>query len=186
MRSEALMMNLSASQMLDLWKMRSGYSVARRDCAIERDDGIDVDEYFTLEMNRWYAQLLAEAPVEWLPVEDLAAELGVTTDACGVVEAVVPACCVRPVEWHVEGWKRDVVTFHPAGSPEALRQGVEWLRGSAERPVAVVSTGKVTLYSVKPGSEAVVDKALCVVRPADGSFRFSQAALATLPDVRQA
>ena len=37
-----------------------------------RDDGIDLDAWLALRLEQWYAQLLMTAPVEWLPVEDVA------------------------------------------------------------------------------------------------------------------
>lgn len=67
------MINLSEDEMLDLWKTRIGLMQARRDCTIEREDGIDLDGELLVEIQQWYATLLATAPVEWLPTEDLAA-----------------------------------------------------------------------------------------------------------------
>ena len=175
------MMSLSAQEMLDLWKLRSGYVVARRDCEVERTDGVDLDGMLMSQIGQWYAGLLATAPVDWLPVEDVAARVAVEADAEGVVAATLPGCCVRPVAWRLRGWSRDVTTFHDAGSAEALRQGVRWLRGNACRPVAVAEATGLRLYSIVPGTQPVVERALCVVRPADGVFTFATAALATIP-----
>lgn len=176
-----MLMSLTESEMLDLWKLRVGLTPALRDCSVERDDGLDLDSKLTTDIRQWYATLLATAPVEWLPVEDVAADVTATTDSSGVVTATMPDRAVRPVEWHLDGWASDAVEFHSPTSVTAKQQAVEWLRGGGSRPVAVLGQNQLKLYSVDPGTEGTVDKALCVVMPDDGSYQFSQEALATLP-----
>ena len=176
------MINLTEEEMLELWKTRLRLLPARRDCAVERDDGIDIDNVLLTDIREWYARLLAGGSVQWLPVADLSAEVECATDDEGVVTAQLPPQCVRPVEWKPAGWKRGVVQFHAVGSYTDMCQRNIYLRGDALAPVAVLHDDRLVLYSVEPGTAAVVEQARCVVRPADGSYCFHEAALSTMHD----
>ena len=177
-----LMINLDEGEMLELWKKRLRLLPVRRDCSIERDDGIDVDEVLLLDIREWYAQLLATGKVAWLPVDDLHSEVSCDVDDEGVVTAMLPPSCVRPVEWRLKGWECSVVQFFQPGSLKAMCQRNVYLRGDVCSPVAVLHDDRLMLYSVEPGEAAEVVKARCVVRPADGSYRFSEAAMSTMHD----
>lgn len=176
------MMNLTEEEMLELWKTRLRLLPARRDCTIERDDGIDIDSVLMLDIREWYARLLVGGNAGWLPVEDLSHEAECETDDEGVVMVQLPPGCVRPVEWKLAGWKNSVVQFHAPGSYKAMCQRNIYLRGDAVSPVAVLHDDCLVLYSVEPGTVVVVEQARCVVRPADGSFCFHEAALSTMHD----
>lgn len=177
-----LMMDLTEDEMLELWKSRFRLLPARRDCTIEREDGIDIDAVLLTDIREWYAGLLLKGDVEMLPVEDLSKELFADVSTDGVVTVPLPACCVRPVEWHVEGWERSVTRFYHPSTVEARCQNNFYLRGDTYNPAAVIFEDRLVLYSVKPGVDALVDKALCVVRPAGGHYKFNEAALATIWD----
>lgn len=183
MKCNAMMMNLTEQDMLELWKMRLGLTQSRRDCVIEREDGEDFDAKLLMDIRQWYASLLASAVTDWLPVEDVSDKLDVKTSDDGVVTVVLPDNCVRPVAFHVRGWKCDAAQFHVSGTIVAKQQDVEWLKGDSSRPIAVVDDTVISLYSVKSGEKAVVDKALCVVKPTDGSYIFSEEALQTMPNI---
>ena len=47
------MMDLSADEMLELYKTMTHLAPVRRECTIERDDGIDLDAWLTLRLPRW-------------------------------------------------------------------------------------------------------------------------------------
>lgn len=176
------MMTLSEAEMLELWKTRLRLLPVRRDCVIERDDGIDIDAVLLLDIREWYARLLAGGNVDWLPVEDLCDDVSAEVDVEGVVTAMLPPGCVRPVEWMLEGWERSVVEFYRAGSYKAMCQNNIYLRGDETCPVAVLHDNCVKLYSITPGDDVTVSMARCVVRPSDGSYRFDEAALSTMQD----
>jgi hypothetical protein len=180
MRREKLMMRLSAAEMLALWKLRLHLLPARRDCEVEREDGIDIDALLKSQISQWYSRLLAEAPSTWLPIADLAADIVLTTAADGVVTARIPARCVRPVEFQLEGWSRPVSDFIAPDSAEALLQQSAFVRGGSCTPVAVLYEDEIRLYSVKAGTSAVLSRALCVVAPDDGYYEFSEEALGTI------
>ena len=114
--NDNMMFNLDEEEMLELWKTRLRLLPARRDCTIERDDGIDIDQVLLLDIKEWYAWLLWHGDASLLPVEDLSGDVSPQIDDEGVVTVLLPSVSV----------------------------------------------------------------ARCVVRPADGSYRFSQAALSTM------
>lgn len=181
MECETLMMDLSEQQMLDLWKLHSGYVTPRRDCEIERDDDVELDTLLLYRIKTWYANLLLTAPPDLLPTEDVSKLCSITVGSDGVARMLLPGHCVRPLAVRLDCWNREVTEFHQPGSHADLRQSVTWLRGNAAMPVAVVHGNELWLYSVADGSTAKVDKMVCVVRPADGSYRLSEAALRTIP-----
>ena len=182
MRSKSFLMELTEEEMLEMWKLRVGLMPARRDCTVEREDGLDLDGKLLVDIKQWYAQLLATGPVEWLPVEDVSGDVTAESDSTGVITAVMPDRCVRPVSWHVAGWAVDVTRFEEPDSVVARQQSLEWLRGGGARPVAVLREDAVLLYTTDSPEDFTIDKALCVVRPDDGSYQFSQEALATIPN----
>lgn len=181
METANLFFDLSEQEMLALYKTMTHLTEVRRDCIVERDDGIDLDAWLTLRLQQWYAQLLTTAPVEWLPVEDVRADVTLTTALHGVVTATVPPHCVRPVEWRLEGWHASVTHFLSPQDPLARLQLTPWTRGNAYSPAVIDHGDHLVLYSVPPESVPVLVVARCVVRPTDGHYRFHQAALATLP-----
>lgn len=80
-------------------------------CAIERTDGIDIDELLLIHIRKWYASLLLSAPDGIVPVEDVKDRLSVMVADNGVVTAMVPPECVRPVEWKLKAWQKSVTLF---------------------------------------------------------------------------
>lgn len=181
MKCESMMMNLSELEMLNLWKLHHGYTTPRRDCALERDDDAELDSLLLDEMRAWYANLLLTASPDLLPVEDVTKDCIVTKMAEGMVEMKLPSRCVRVIAVRLSAWKRDATAVCAAGTEADLRQSVEWLRGTVQHPVAIAGEGnELRLYTVPTGAEAEAEKVLCVVRPADGSYQFSQLLLGSL------
>ena len=169
--------------MLGLWKLLLHLKPDRRDCIVERDDGVSLDDWLLGQIDLWYAHLLATAPVEWLPVEDVASALSPSADAQGVVTVAVPERCVRPVEWLLAGWQAPVSAFiQPGTAAEQAEQNV-WTRSGKCRPAAVDYGDRLVLYSLDAGDAPVVTRARCVVRPADGTYVFHREALATVEDL---
>lgn len=180
--NDNMMIDLDEDGMLELWKTRLRLLPARRDCTIERDDGIDIDQVLLLDIKEWYAWLLWHGDMAWLPVEDLKSDVSPQIDDEGVVTVPLPSQCVRLVEWKLDGWRCSVAQFYRSGSYEALCQRNIYLRGDAFAPVAVLHDDRMVLYSLSPDDVPLVTMARCVVRPSDGNYRFAQAALATMHD----
>ena len=174
--------NLTESEMLALWKQVLHLDTPRRDCTVEWDDGIDLDALMLTHIKQWYAHQLATAPAHLLPVEDVSAQVTLTVSA-GLVAAVVPEQCVRPVEWRLAGWKRSVTEFLDPCSHEAMLQINEWTRGGDCNP-AIIDYG-FQLLMTSGSNTPQLALARCVVRPADGTYRFHSSLLNTIPEWKQ-
>lgn len=179
------MINLSESEMLKTWKRIMHIDTVRRECTIERDDGIDIDDLLINRLRQWYAHLLLTAPIELLPIEDLRAEVAVTADEQGVVTATLPERCVRPVEWQLAGWSHAVTHFAEPGSAIDVAQRSRWTRFGSQRPVAVKHDNHLLLYSIMPGITPTITQARCVAMPTDNRYLLHRDAMATLPGWEQ-
>lgn len=176
------MASMTEEQMLALWKSVLHLEDVRRDCSVERDDGIDVDSLLLTRIRQWYHHLLATAPLSWVPIDEVKAEATATADAAGVVTMQLPLRAVRPIEVRLGGWECAVADFHEPASRVSKLQQSSLTRGGCASPVAVDCGGGVLrLYSLPSGSAPVVETTRCVAWAADGSYRLAQAALDTIP-----
>ena len=82
--------NLNESEMLALWKQLMHLDTPRRDCAVEWNDGVDIDALLTTHIKQWYAQLLNTAPCHLLPVQDVKSDVLLQACIDGTVEATPP------------------------------------------------------------------------------------------------
>lgn len=186
MENSNQMMRLTGGELLALWKTHLRLDDVRRDCVVERDDGIDLDAWLMQHINRWYSRLLSTAPAEWLPVDDVKADVTLTLLSDGAVRASVPAQAVRPVEWQLDSWSRSVTEFAAPGSEDDKRQALPWLKGGACHPVAVDHGNHIMLFShTDAGTMPALSAARCVIRPADGQFVFHAQAMNTFPSLDQ-
>ena len=94
--------------MIEEWKIRTGYGDFRRDCTVERDDGLDINAYIEQRINVCYRKLLREAPFALLPIKNFAGDvkMQVMPDLSGFI--ALPNNCLRVSEIRVSGWKRMV------------------------------------------------------------------------------
>ncbi len=169
--------------MIDLWKQVMHLENQRRDCVVEWDDGIDIDALLLTHIKQWYAHQLNNAPVQQLPIVNLASQVPINTRD-GIVIATVPQQCVRPVEWKLAEWHRSVTEFIDPCSHEAMLQLNEWSRGGAYNP-AIIDYGFQMLLMSTASSSPQLELARCVVRPADGSYQFHSDLLSTIPEWSQ-
>ena len=144
-------MELSESEMLDLWKTMMQLQPAHYGCAIERTDGIDIDELLLIHIRKWYASLLLSAPDGIVPVEDVKDRLSVMVADNGVVTAMVPPECVRPVEWKLKAWQKSVTLFLQPNVPEAAYLHNEWTRPGVCDPAAVDYGIRIFLFTLPNG-----------------------------------
>lgn len=175
--------DLSEMEMLALWKQMLRVEPVRRECAVERDDGIDLDSYLVAHLQQWYARLLLTGPLEWLPVEDMSTKVNLMADADGVVTAMKPDGYVRAVEWMLGGWGHSVTQFLAPDDALALAQCSPWTRSGPCHPAIVEHDDRLLLYGIEPGTLPVLTMARCVAVPADGRYVMHRAALDTLPQL---
>ena len=173
-------MELSESEMLDLWKTMMQLQPAHYGCTIERTDGIDIDELLLIHIRKWYASLLLSAPDGIVPVEDVKDRLSVMVADNGVVTAMVPPECVRPVEWKLKAWQKSVTLFLQPNVPEAAYLHNEWTRPGVCDPAAVDYGNRILLFTLPDGELPIFDMARCVVRPTNGKYVFHTSVLESL------
>lgn len=177
MENTSQFMELSESEMLDLWKTMMQLQPAHYGCAIERTDGIDIDELLLIHIRKWYASLLLSAPDGIVPVEDVKDRLSVMVADNGVVTAMVPPECVRPVEWKLKAWQKGVTLFLQPNVPEAAYLHNEWTRPGVCDPAAVDYGNRILLFTLPDGELPIFDMARCVVRPTNGKYVFHASVL---------
>ena len=180
MENTSQFMELSESEMLDLWKTMMQLQPAHYGCTIERTDGIDIDELLLIHIRKWYASLLLSAPDGIVPVEDVKDRLSVMVADNGVVTAMVPPECVRPVEWKLKAWQKSVTLFLQPNVPEAAYLHNEWTRPGVCDPAAVDYGNRILLFTLPDGELPIFDMARCVVRPTNGKYVFHAAVLESL------
>ena len=166
--------------MLDLWKTMMQLQPAHYGCAIERTDGIDIDELLLIHIRKWYASLLLSAPDGIVPVEDVKDRLSVMVADNGVVTAMVPPECVRPVEWKLKAWQKSVTLFLQPNVPEAAYLHNEWTRPGVCDPAAIDYGNRILLFTLPDGELPIFDMARCVVRPTNGKYVFHASVLESL------
>lgn len=179
---ENAFITLNEQEMLDLWKTIMHLQQVRRDCVIERSDGIDIDQLLLIHIRQWYAHLLLTAPLEQVPVADVRDEVFLATDEQGIVTATLPERAVRPVEWRLQEWHRSVTQFLTPSSPQARLQASPYTRGGTWQPAIIQPEPSRLLLFSAPSLKPQLQLARCVARPADGSFSFHPSALSTIPD----
>lgn len=180
MENTSQFMELSESEMLDLWKTMMQLQPAHYGCTIERTDGIDIDELLLIHIRKWYASLLLSAPDGIVPVEDVKDRLSVMVADNGVVTAMVPPECVRPVEWKLKAWQKSVTLFLQPNVPEAAYLHNEWTRPGVCDPAAVDYGNRILLFTLPDGELPIFDMARCVVRPTNGKYIFHASVLESL------
>lgn len=174
-------LRFTEKEMIEEWKLRKRLVGGERECSVERDDAVDVDAILLREINAWYERLLAEAPVECLPVRDIAQEVEMTVGADCVAEIRLPDCCVRPLSLKLPGWSAAVSRFVTPTSAEAERQRHPFLRRGVQRPVCVGERGRITAYCTLPS--AVRPELLeAVCRPSAGSYELTERAWSVFPE----
>lgn len=166
--------------MLDLWKTMMQLQPAHYGCTIERTDGIDIDKLLLIHIRKWYASLLLSAPDGIVPVEDVKDRLSVMVADNGVVTAMVPPECVRPVEWKLKAWQKSVTLFLQPNVPEAAYLHNEWTRPGVCDPAAVDYGNRILLFTLPDGELPIFDMARCVVRPTNGKYIFHASVLESL------
>lgn len=174
------MLTLSQKEMLDLWKTRLNLTPARRDCNIEREDGIDIDKYLLERIDEWYAKLLSEAPDAWLPIKDIAQTLSYSISPNGVIRIAGDEEWIRPVKIQMKSWRRAITQFHSPNSFMALLQFNEYTCGGSENPVAIIMPTEILMYNAHNEYDTITE-ALFITRPAPGFYSFAESAMSLIP-----
>lgn len=178
-------LRLSRADMLAQWKMRRYLEPLRQDCLMSRSDGIDLDAYCVMEMRRWYLDLMATAPMEYLAPSDLTLTATVRRGEGNRGLITLPAGTVRIVRVKLSGWQREATVVTDMSSPLARLQRNRFSCGGVERPVALWSgEGSVLeLFSLPSlAGTPVVEALTAVVDPGPELYEFDERAWNMLPE----
>lgn len=168
------------ARLLEEWKLRSRLEPLRTDCVITRTDGIDMDTYLLRELRAWYMRELATAPVDTLPLTDIAPGLTMTRAPDGAGMVKLPAGCLRVVSVEMEGWHRPAVIVADPECAEAVAQTSPYSRGGVCRPVAVIYPDRMMLYT-PPADAKAPSSVLAVTEPPEGTYLLTERMLADMP-----
>lgn len=108
-----MLLTLTHSEMLKLWRTRAGLEPWRTDCTVERMEGIDADAIIEPRMRAWYLHLLDTALAELLPVDDAAASISLA-GGCGTL----PPHVRRLLALRLSSWSTSAL---PASAEHAAR-----------------------------------------------------------------
>lgn len=172
-------MIFTADDLISEWKMRRLLEPQRLDASLRRRDAIDLDAYVARCVDRWYRDLLSTAPASLLVLHDIAPRLVPAGFPRGGGRSyALPDDCLRLVEIEVSPSSPPALIAE-AGSPLALRQGCPFSCGGPAQPVAVVASGRFTLYGLPAGAEAP-SRVLAVLSTPEGIYELQPQALDTM------
>lgn len=175
-------MTLTHDQMLATWRLLKGYEPLRNDAAVTRTDGVDLDSLLSLEMEAWYCNALATAPLEMLEPVNIAFQVSYTINPDQSVTIPLPDNVVRIIGVKLDCWAHEARLLYP-GTDDAE---IEWQTSPYARagdcaPVVVVERNLLRLYSVPEGvTSPVITRLDVIARPDDGSYTFNPSLLNTI------
>ncbi len=169
------MLILTEDEMLNLWKLKKLMIPTRRDCAIERDDGIDIDQLLLLDIRGWYAALLAKGEAYLLPTADLSEHIVLTPINGNTSKFILPSNCCRPLELKLSTWNQSVFDFHAPNSFIAKSQRNEYMRAGEAYPICVQNDDEIIVSGYTPNDTITLMK--CVIRPENNKYIFAESCL---------
>lgn len=182
-----IMLNLTKKEMTELWLRLTRLEPLRADCRVTRSFGVDLEAIAAIEMRRWYLDLLASGPAEWLPVSDCADRAVLAVSDEGTLTVTVPEDCVRVLSLELYGWERPAEIVQP-GSRAARMQYNPFSAGGVAAPVAVLRPGGRTLeiHSPAAGAKSARLRSLeAVTDPGEEHYIFHEQALNTIKQIEQ-
>lgn len=175
-------MTLTQDEMLATWRLLNGYEPLRNDAAVTRTDGIDLDSLLRLEMEAWYCNALATAPIEMLEPKNIAFQVSYTLSSDRSVTIPLPGNIVRIIGVKLDCWAHQARLLYPSTDDTEIEwQSSPYSRAGDCAPVAVVGHDELRLYSVPEDVVSPVITHLNVIaRPDDGSYIFNPSLLNTI------
>lgn len=174
-------LNLSPSQMLDIWRLHTGYKPSLAESVFLRNDAIDTTAIHRSEMHRWYRRLLMEAPAEQLVAEDLSGIATLSADPDGHTLVGLPPEVVRILKVRLASWRRHARIVTSPTHILALRQNHPYTRATTSHPVAVFYDGELRLYPAATPDDTLLS--LCGVSYSEDEYRFDDSVLASIHPV---
>lgn len=176
------LITLTADELLSRYKLLGFYEPMLDSAAVELSPGVDLDRLLMMQIDAWYARQFHEAPKEILPVSEIAPLLTPERLPDGAAGVMLPEGTVRVISVMMDGWKRYAEIVSDPASPRARAQTNRYSRGGCSNPVAVATPdGRMTLYTPPPDKLALTS-VKAIVMPESGTYLFTPALLATLPN----
>ncbi len=170
---------LTADEMLERWKLAGLYEPLLTDASISCSDGMDLDRLLQLKIDSWYARQLMDAPLESLPLTEIADQLTLAMLPDGAARVSLPEGTLRVASAMMEGWMRPAAIIADPESPQALAQANPFCRGGAARPIAVINRdGSMNLYTPPPRVQPRLLSVRAVCLPEKGIYRVTDAMMA--------
>ncbi len=175
------LVTMSEAQMLQYVKRALGYLPERKDSVVTNDDDVDLDSILLDRIKVWYAEMLATAPVESLPVANLAPSMKCSINAYQTAYVTFSDNFVRPVAWRLSSWRKYVTHFYEPDEFMATLQDNDYFSAKRARCLAIRMVDKMLLYSAASDTDTL-EEALCVYRPTDGTYIIGRRLLDTIAD----
>lgn len=181
-------------EMLALWKRLRWLEPLRADAEVVRSDGTDLDALAETEMRQWYLRLLNEAPLEMLPLTDLASQamvrllpVGSCPDcfsaAAPLLEVSVPRTALRLARLQMVGMAVGTDILEDPSDPR-WRLAFNRFRRQSQPPAALWlrASSVILLPAPADGSLPGVTHLHAVVDPGPSLYRFQESALSALAE----
>ena len=160
---------LTREEMLELWRLRRHLKPLSLPASVTRADGLDSEALIESEMNRWYEEQLLTLPADRLPLSDVTQQCEITPQPDGSWLVTLPPSVIRVVAVEIEGWLKEAIIETDPASALATAQLNPFARGNEYNPVAVIQTGRMSVYT-PPANASQLKKVMCVARPASGTY----------------
>lgn len=138
--------------MLTYWKRRLRLKASA--AVVGEEDMTELDLKLLADIDSWYDDLLANAPVERLPVEDMKDEVSCRYISDNAAQIDLPERGVRLVSVRMHEWSCDEVECYSAYSAVARLQRNRLTRATVDEPVVLRRPGRIEVHGLEPPSSA--------------------------------
>lgn len=140
---------------------------------LQQTDGVDIDSYLDNILLPQLNELLLNAPVKLLPLQEVKDDVTIKMNIDGTGCVVMPTHLIRPAMLKMRGWNMSVTNFIDETHPLYELQFNAYTRGTPHAPVAVWRAGEngvsiIEYFSVGESNPThSIDTLLCVVAHTD-------------------
>lgn len=174
---------LSADEMLQRWKLLGLYEPLLDGASVECSPGVDLDNLIMMQIDNWYARQLSTAPLEILPLTDIADTLTPVRLPDGAAGVSLPPSTITVASVMMEGWQQPATIITNPDSPRARAQSNPFCRGRYANPVAILFPDlTLKLYTPPPGPMSLISLKT-VAMPPKGTYTLTPAMLSQMPAI---
>lgn len=149
----------------------------RTDASVLRTDGIDIDELLKFWIRRWYADVLANAPVNLLPATQVDAQTKTSMRTPWMARIVLPDNFCRLASFRLASWQMpaEILSLdNPAHLYRWRRQASVYARATPNAPLVFVDPIEKALFVSPVAQNDKIESCTVVLDPGpDGPFAFS-------------